>query len=227
MRGFTWACSGEAMRHRRLCCCSRRLMRPKSALGTVTKVSSNGLSHFSFEWQTHRSNWLCRMAAHWRYLRIHYPRCVARRGCLSKLLTLQTPSRWAAVTVVIAIKKNNATSKLHPLSHRSKVFLCLVSNGLENILITPESVPCAKWAVRVPMCPLPVCRVARHALEPPNLGSHPLSALVTRSFPTLGALFTTLNLLRYPWATLARLSSRSWGTLAREAFLVENYFAER
>lgn len=102
---------GEAMRHRRLCCCSLRLMRPKSALGTVTKVWSNGLSHFSFEWQTHRSNWLCRMAAHWQYLRMHYPRCVARRGCLSKLLTLQTCIHLAAVTVAIAIKKREKKKK--------------------------------------------------------------------------------------------------------------------
>lgn len=118
---------GEAMRHRRLCCCSLRLMRPKSALGTVTKVWSNGLSHFSFEWQTHRSNWLCRMAAHWQYLRIHYPRCVARRGCLSKLLTLQTCIHLAAVTVAIAIKKKKVVSHLYLLSLFSKIkFLCSI-----------------------------------------------------------------------------------------------------
>lgn len=48
------------------------------------------------------------MAAHWQYLRIHYPRCVARRGCLSKLLTLQTCIHLAAVTVAIAIKKKKS-----------------------------------------------------------------------------------------------------------------------
>lgn len=79
------------------------------------------------------------MAAHWRYLRIHYPRCVARRGCLSKLLTLQTLSGYAAVTVVIAIKKKKKQGCIrqdHLLSHGNKVFLCLVSNGLENIVTT-------------------------------------------------------------------------------------------
>lgn len=114
---------GEAMRHRRLCCCSLRLMRPKSALGTVTKVWSNGLSHFSFEWQTHRSNWLCRMAAHWQYLRIHYPRCVARRGCLSKLLTLQTCIHLAAVTLAIAIKKKSSCIRIYCLFFENKVSL--------------------------------------------------------------------------------------------------------
>lgn len=121
--GLLW---GEAMRHRRLCCCSLRLMRPKSALGTVTKVWSNGLSHFSFEWQTHRSNWLCRMAAHWQYLRIHYPRCVARRGCLSKLLTLQTCIRLAAVTVAIAIKKKSHLAFVSIVSFSKIKFLCSI-----------------------------------------------------------------------------------------------------
>lgn len=125
---------GEAMRHRRLCCCSLRLMRPKSALGTVTKVWSNGLSHFSFEWQTHRSNWLCRMAAHWQYLRIHYPRCVARRGCLSKLLTLQTCIHLAAVTLAIAIKKKSSLIGIYCLFFENKVslFRFLKSGGYLN-----------------------------------------------------------------------------------------------
>lgn len=123
---------GEAMRHRRLCCCSLRLMRPKSALGTVTKVWSNGLSHFSFEWQTHRSNWLCRMAAHWQYLRIHYPRCVARRGCLSKLLTLQTCIHLAAVTVAIAIWKGRVISHIYCLFFEKKVSLFQFLKSLED-----------------------------------------------------------------------------------------------
>lgn len=133
---------GEAMRHRRLCCCSLRLMRPKSALGTVTKVWSNGLSHFSFEWQTHRSNWLCRMAAHWQYLRIHYPRCVARRGCLSKLLTLQTCIHLAAVTVAIAIKKKKKSSRIriYCLFFENKVslFHFLKSEGYLNTSSHPS-----------------------------------------------------------------------------------------
>lgn len=134
---------GEAMRHRRLCCCSLRLMRPKSALGTVTKVWSNGLSHFSFEWQTHRSNWLCRMAAHWQYLRIHYPRCVARRGCLSKLLTLQTCIHLAAVTVAIAIgeKKKSSPIRIYCLLFENKVSLFHFLKGLGDVWIPAAVLP--------------------------------------------------------------------------------------
>lgn len=89
------------------------------------------------------------MAAHWQYLRIHYPRCVARRGCLSKLLTLQTCIHLAAVTVAIAIKKKKKREKTSHLALVSIVcfakikFLCSVSRGGGE---------CQQWSLPAPGC---------------------------------------------------------------------------